>query len=173
YGKVVSDAVITGVEVNGEPYTVAGTPNETFERRIPIDEAAFEEGEATYNIAIRAEDAQGKASNLAYDVLVRPVALNTRESKMPVAVSAFETPEAEALANDLRTKTEAALINTSRFNLLERQRLQEILTEQQLSDALARKDAALEFGKLIPAHLFFIGDVIERGQEVEVVLRAV
>jgi hypothetical protein len=173
YGKVVSDAAITGIQVNGEPYTVTGTPNETFERRIPIDGAALQEGETTLTVAIHAEDAGGKAGDLSYDVTVRPVALNTRDSKMPIAVLAFENPAAESLANDLRTKTEAALVTTDRFNLLERERLQAILTEQQLSESLARKDAALEFGKLIPAHVFFIGDVIERGQEAEIVLRAV
>jgi hypothetical protein len=173
YGKVVSDTAITGVAVNGEPYAVAGTPNETFERRIPLDEAAFQEGDANYTIAIHAEDAAGKASDLAYDVVVRPAVLNTPESKMPVAVLAFENPAAPALAHDVRAKTESALFNTARFNLLERQRLLDILTEQQLSDALARQDAALQIGKIIPAHVFFIGDVIERGQEVEVLVRAI
>lgn len=173
YGKVVSDAAITGVTVNGEAYAVAGSPNETFDRRIPLDASAFYEGEASYRVAIHAEDAEGKAADVAYDVTVRPVALNTRESKMPTAVLAFECSSRAELAQDLRTKTEASLLETARFNLLERQRLQDILTEQQLSDALARQDAALAVGKVIPAHVFFIGDVIERGREAEVVVRAV
>jgi len=173
YAKVSSDSPIKSITLNGSPFDVAGAPTEFVDRRIPIDQEDVSKAEMEVPISIQAEDEQGGRSKEEFNVVVRPVELNTRESKMPVAVFAFTGAQTPGLDENLRTKARQMIFNTQRFNLLERDELRAILTEQQLSDALAEESAALTLGRVIPAHAFLVGDVIERGKEAEIVMRAV
>lgn len=84
---------------------------------------------------------------------------------MPVAVLAYTSPaEGTELPSLLRLESEAALLHQGRFRVLDRTRLQDVLTEQQLSAALSDPNQALTLGRLTLAHVFLVGDVFVRGE---------
>ena len=91
--------------------------------------------------------------------------MNQPTSKMPVAVLAFHGDGIPAEINDLlRTTVEGVLVNEKRFRTLDRIYLQDVLTEQQLSDALSNPDEALALGQLTPAHVFIVADLFKHGE---------
>jgi hypothetical protein len=175
-GEVVTQTKVTAITINGEPFTdLTGAPKESFNRRIPIDEKALQDGAGTISVAIHAEDGAGAALDKNFDVTVRPVALSTPDTKMPVAVLAFAGQGVEQpLGEYLRVTTEGQFVAQQRFRVVERTRLQEVLTEQQLSAGLADPNQALALGKVIPAQVFIVADVFPRDEKgVEIKARAI
>ena len=126
-------------------------------------------------VRIAAKDDQGRESVQAFDVSVRPVHMDSRESRMPVAILAFAGAGLEPATTDLlRVSTEAKLLEAGRFRVLDRTRLQDVLTEQQLAAALADPNEAISLGKLTNAHVFLIADVFARDEAgLEIKSRAV
>jgi len=106
---------------------------------------------------------------------LRPVQMASRESRMPVAVLAFAGQNLDSSLNEmLRVSTEAQMVAQERFRVLDRTRLQDVLTEQQLSAALDDSDRAIALGKLTTAHVFLVADVFARDQQgIEVKARAI
>ncbi|HNT88559.1 MAG TPA: CsgG/HfaB family protein, partial [Candidatus Hydrogenedentes bacterium] len=152
-----------------------GAPHESFNRRIPIDAPEDETGATTVPLSIVARDETGATVSRDFQVEVRPVMLKSRESRMPVAVLAFAGNGVEpALAELLRVSTEGELVNGDRFRVVDRTRLQDVLTEQQLSAALGDPNQAIQLGKLTPAHVFLVADVFPRDQQgIEVKARVI
>jgi len=62
----------------------------------------------------------------------------------------------------LRVTTEQQLLRQERFRILDRVNLQDVLTEQQLSAALADPNQAIQLGKLTNAYLFIVGELFPR-----------
>ena len=176
-GEVIAETKVASLEINGEPFaTLTGAPKETFNRRIAIDAGAGDEGGgAVVPVRIAAKDDQGRESIQAFDVSVRPVQMDSRESKMPVAILAFSGAGLEPAVTDLlRVSTEAKLLEAGRFRVLDRTRLQDVLTEQQLAAALADPNEAIRLGKLTNAHVFLVADVFARDEAgLEIKSRAV
>jgi hypothetical protein len=171
-GEIISTDPIVRLAINGEPITaLTGSPQESFNKRLPLDEKDSVAGR-TMEITIAAADQAGREINETLQVTLEPVEIQSRQSRMPMAVLAFAAGD-PALAADLRTLTEQALVETNRFNMVERQQLEAVLTEQQLSDALGDPNAALQLGKVIPAHGFLVAEVITRGGEAELVGRII
>lgn len=166
-GDVVTTTQVASLTINGESFAeLTHAPRESFNKRIPIDVQEPEDGGVTkVPVSIVAQDASGAELKREFEVEVRPVMLDSRESKMPVAVLAFAGQGIDpALAELLRTSTESELVNGERFRIVERTRLQEVLTEQQLSAALGDPNQAIELGKLTPAQIFLVADVFARDQ---------
>jgi hypothetical protein len=92
---------------------------------------------------------------------------------MSVSVMGFGGAADEGIRQSLRAQTESRLIDRKRFDMVDRQRLAEVLQEQQLSAALADPNRALQLGKVIPANVFLVGEVIDRGKGIEVYTRVV
>ena len=173
-GEVVVPTQISGLVINGETITeLTGAPKESFNRRIALADD-LQDGD-TVAVNIRAEIAGGTSVEENVEVEVRPVAMNTPASKMPVAVLAFHGDGLPAEINDLlRSTVEGVLVNEQRFRTLERVYLQDVLTEQQLSDALSDPVEALQLGQLTPAHVFIVADLFKHGaQGVEMKARVV
>jgi hypothetical protein len=166
-GDVVLPGGIAGISINGTPLDpLAGAPKESFNRRIPIDDAPSGEEGFTETVTITAQAASGETLEQTYEVRVEPVPLNTKESRMPVAVLAFAGNGVEATRADyLRTTTENAIIAQDRFRVVDRIQLQDVLTEQQLSAALGDPGQAINLGKLVPAHVFLVAEVFPRDAE--------
>lgn len=175
-GEVVTQTKVAALTINGEPFTdLTGAPKESFNRRVPIDAANLENGAGKVSVAIHAEDGAGAALDKTVEVEVRPVNLSTPESKMPVAVMAFAGQGVEPATSEyLRVTTEGQFVTQQRFRVVERTRLQEVLTEQQLSAGLADPNQALTLGKVIPAQVFIIADVFPRDEKgLEIKARAI
>lgn len=166
-GEVLALTKVTALEINGEPFeSLTGAPKETFSKRIPLDIPAESGGEKTVSLKLAARDDAGHETTQALEVRVRPVFLDSRESKMPVAVLAFAGNGVDpAQAALLRTSAEAQLFERGRFRVLDRTRLQDVLTEQQLAAALADPNEAISLGKLTNAHVFLVADVFPRDEK--------
>lgn len=174
-GEVVTQTKVAALTINGEPFQeLTGAPKESFNRRIPIDETLLKDGAGKLSVAIHAEDAGGAALDKSVDVDVRPVQLATKESYMPVAVLAFAGQGIDTSVSALlRTTTEAQMVQQDRFRVLDRTRLQEVLTEQQLAAALADPNQAITLGKVTPAQVFLVADVFPRDAKgIEIKARA-
>lgn len=172
-GEVITDTKVAKLTINGEPIdALTGAPRESFNRRIPLDPAQIGEKGTTLHLAIHAEDENGQAISHEMDVKVEPIILDNAETRMPVAVLAFGGQDiAEADATYLRDTTEQQLGIQRRFNMLDRTRLQDVLTEQQLASSLADPVQAIQIGQLINAYVFLVGDVYSRdakGYEIKV-----
>ena len=166
-GEVVTPTKVASLTINGEPFSeLTGAPKESFNRRIPIDAAELGEGGGRMAIAIRAEDEGGAVVDKSFEVEVRPVDLASLESRMPVAVLAFAGHEVEpAVTESLRLSTETQLFQQGRFRVLDRTRLQDVLTELELVAAdLTDPDQAISVGLLTPTHVFLVADVFAHEQ---------
>jgi hypothetical protein len=163
-GEVVTQTKVTSLTINGTPVDeLTGAPKESFNRRLPIDTTA--EGESKIAVNIEATDESGKTYTQTFDVDVRPVELSSKESRMPVAVLAFAGANVDAgVTDNLRLTTEAEILAADRFRVVDRTRLQDVLTEQQLSAALADPNEALALGKLTNAFVFLVADVFPHDQ---------
>lgn len=163
-GEVVTQSKVTSLSINGQAVEeLTGAPKESFNRRLPIDTTA--EGETKIAVNIEATDESGKKFTQTFDVDVRPVELTSKESRMPVAVLAFAGANVDAgVTDNLRLTTEAQILEADRFRVVDRTRLQDVLTEQQLSAALADPNEALALGKLTNAFVFLVADVFPHDQ---------
>lgn len=163
-GEVVTQTKVTSLTINGQAVEeLTGAPKESFNRRLPIDTTV--EGESKIAVNIEATDESGKTYTQTFDVDVRPVELSSKESRMPVAVLAFAGANVDAgVTDNLRLTTEAEILAADRFRVVDRTRLQDVLTEQQLSAALADPNEALALGKLTNAFVFLVADVFPHDQ---------
>lgn len=175
-GEVIANTRVAKLEINGVTVQqLTGEPRESFNKRVVLDRDLFDaDGKATIEVTVVAEDDAQHTAQERVDVSIEPIILETTESKMKLAVLTFggET-ETSSLPNDLRTMTESVISQEERFGMLEREELARILSEQQLSDELGDRNSALQLGKLIPAHVFILADVIERTPEAELHVRVV
>jgi len=176
-GTVISDGNVASLNINGEPYeSLVGAPKEVFDKRIPLDDATLAAGTAQVDIAVNAGDTLGHANTLQFEVPVRPIFLESRESKMPVAVMPF-MPHGEHLGGEdaslLRVETEGRIQEGKRFRVIDRTQLESVLTEQQLA-ALADPNEAIQLCKVVNAQAFIVADVFEYGSSgMEVKARAI
>ena len=170
-GDATAQTKVAALTINGEPFNeLTGAPKETFSRRIPIDAV----GEVVVPVDVQAQDDQGHETVTSVKVNVHPVQLDSVESKLPLAVLAFAGEAVEPLLPELlRVGTEASLFEAARFRVLDRTRLRDVLTEQQLAAALANPDEAIALGKLTTAQILLVADVFNRGGGVEVKARAI
>ncbi|HDP36164.1 MAG TPA: hypothetical protein ENN29_13780, partial [Candidatus Hydrogenedentes bacterium] len=174
-GEVNIASGLAELVINDQPFEqITGAPREVFSRRIPIeDEKILEEG-GRMKVAVRAQDKDGHTLEESVDVELRPITINTLESRMPVAVLAFEGHDADAaLSERMRLALEERLLARKRFRTLDRVQLQAVLTEQELAAALANPVEAIQIGRVTPAHVLLIGDVFNHGDGVEAKVRIV
>jgi len=174
-GEVVAPVNLASLSINGEPLeALTGAPKETFNKGIPL-EIGEDDEEMEFEVAVHAEDEDGTAYDERIRVNVRPVTLETRESRMPVAVLAFAGQGVEpAVAEQLRLSTEGQIFEQGRFRVLDRTRLQDVLQEQELvAAALTDPNEAIRIGRLTPAHVFLVGTVFPKGDGVEIMARAI
>jgi len=174
-GEVIAPSSVSEILINGQPVTpVTGAPRETFSRRVPI-ETAPGQPEQQVPVVVTARTAAGETLTREVQAKVKPVLLDSPESRMPVAALAFKGDGAvSAMADSLRAETEAALFSRGRFRVLDRMYLQSVLTEQQLAAALADPDQAISLGRLTTAHVFLVAELFPRDTDgFEVKARAI
>lgn len=165
-GRVQAQTRVESLTINDVTFDLISAPTVEFSKRVPM-----RRGPNAVNI--EAKDDRGNTATERFEIVGRPVALDTPESKMSLSVLAFGGAAEEATRQSLRAQTEGRLVQGNRFNVVDRVRLAEVLQEQQLSAALSDPDRALALGKVIPANAFLVGDVIARGNELEVYTRVV
>ena len=163
-GEVVTQTKVTSLSINGQPFEeLSGAP------KGKLQQAAAHRYAGRRHVEGRGEDEasdeNGKIYAQSFDVDVRPVELNSNESRMPVAVLAFAGANVDTGVTDyLRLTTESQLLEEGRFRIVDRTNLQDVLTEQQLASALADPNQALQLGKLTNAYVFLVADVFSHDQ---------
>lgn len=174
-GEVIAASGVSELVINEEPFDqLTGAPKEVFSRRVAIEDESLLEKGGKMKVAVQAKDKDGQTISKEVEVELRPIELNTLESKMPIAVMAFEGHETQAsLSEQLRLNLEEQLLTRKRFRTLDRIQLESILTEQQLAAALANPAEAIQVGKITPAHVLLLGDVFQHSDGVEVKVRIV
>ncbi|MBI1317813.1 MAG: hypothetical protein GC168_02545 [Candidatus Hydrogenedens sp.] len=175
-GEVVTQTKVASLLINGEPFTnLTGAPKESFNRRIPIDRSEFVNGALTKTITIAAKDVDGNELTKEFAVEVKEVGTSNEASKMPVAVLGFAGYQgvSEDRPPYLQLATTGALNDLNRFSVLDRTRLEQVLTEQQLSADIGDPGQALEIGRVIPAQAFLMGDVFSFGKGLELKTRVI
>lgn len=175
-GEVMTSAGVARIHINDEPFEqLAGAPKEVFSRRVPIDDPVLLETGGNMTVTVSAQDNAGKHLEEHVEVELRPIVWNESASRMPVAVLAFEGHHMDAAGTEyLQRHMYSVLGQRQRFSLLDRDYLENLLTEHELSAALSNRDAALQAGRIIPVHMFLVGDVFDRGESgIEIFLTVV
>lgn len=162
-GEVVARTQIASLSINGQPFEeLTGAPKESFNKRIPIAPGELVAGAGTKSVEIIATSVDGEVIKENFQVTVEALELDTPQSRMPVAVLAFNGQGVEqTLAERLRLTTEAQIFSQKRFNVVTRDMLESVLSEQQLSAALGDPSQALEIGKITPAQIFLVADIFQ------------
>ena len=150
-GRVTSATALRGITVGGAPIpVVTDAPGAyfEFERRVPL-----QRGENRIEVAAEAEDAPPAREDFTIEAdFLLP---EQDEYKMPVAILAmYDAAEVENEA--LRGRLELQVTQTRRFNVVDRQRVEDALTEQQLSAELGNPNYALQLGRAVPAQAFVV-----------------
>ncbi|MCK5862845.1 MAG: hypothetical protein KAH38_10190 [Candidatus Hydrogenedentes bacterium] len=174
-GEVTASSGVSELSINGQPFDqLTGAPKEVFSRRIPIEDEKLLETGGHMKVSVVAKDKDGKTLKEEVEVELRPVTLNTIESRMPIAVLAFEGHEtSDSLSEQMRLTLEEQLLLRKRFRTLDRVQLQAVLTEQELAAALSNPAEAIQLGRVTPAHVLLIGDVFQHGDGVEIKVRII
>lgn len=174
-GEVLANTKLAMLMINDQPVQqLTGEPKESFNKRIPLRPEDFNpDGTAKVDVKVVAQNQEGVEAQQQVAVQVQPVDIETPESRMKMAVLTFGGTAADDLRGNMRTFAEASIGASNRFTLLERAELARILQEQQLSDELGDREAALRLGKVIPAHVFILADVAQVGTEAEIFVRVV
>ena len=167
-GKARDTEGVKSLVVNGQEVLRHPGANIFFSHLAPL-----EEGENIFTIA--AQDAQGNQSELKVRVERKLQKVREMSSRMTLALLPFERKGAPTLAGEgLEDILTNNLVERERFEVVERQRLEEVLQEQKLSQSdLADKDSAVRLGKIVAADGVVMGSVLEKENSLEILARVV
>lgn len=166
--NVRSDNSIRDVELNGLPLPVfPGRKSMRMSRRIRL-----EKGDNV--LTARVVDAQGAEGAERKTVHREPDVVDMTKGKLAVAflggLEAAANSEAGADTDYILNALAATEQVQSRFTVVDRSLLQDILVEQDLSEALASSKNKLALGKLIPAELMIAARIRRDRESIEIVL---
>lgn len=167
-GHVWDPDKVAELRIDGVP--ILRRPGERIYFNHPVE---LREGEN--EIRIVAVDEKGERSETRIEMVRKvPVALQLSE-RMRLALFPFdEKGDISAASRAFSDQMLNALLERRRFRVLERERLDLVLREQQLSAAkLTDPDTALRVGRLAAAHSVMVGSIIESRKGVEIIGRMV
>ncbi len=165
-GKVIKSATL-----NGEPLQIVpGRTSQRLARRIQLEPG-------TNRIEATAVDVDGETSSAAIVIARELMSVEQSAGRLNVAVlgnvwrgnSPLLENEAGLVADEFLRELQVS----SRFELMDRSLLPDILTEQELNAALGSREERLALGKLIPAELLLIGRIRRDSSSVEIIAEAV
>jgi hypothetical protein len=169
--KVQADSPVRDIELNGQPVPVfPGRNSMRMSRRMRL--------EAGDNpLTAKAVDAGGAEGVDQKTVRREPGVTDMTKGKLAVAflggVGATTYPEAEADVEYILNALAATEPVQKRFSVVDRSLLQDILAEQNLSEALASSKNKLALGKLIPAELMIAARVRRDQESIEILLEGI
>lgn len=167
-GHISDDTNIVSLAVNGVPMLRRQGRNIFFNHLVDL-----KEGEN--NILIEAVDkADNRATQNISVTRKIPRALQLNE-RLSLTVFPFEKKGAVAQAGlSFQDSLIANLIDQNRFRIVERDKLDIILSEQKLSRTkLIDKSTALKLGRLVAAQSIIAGNIIETSTGIEIVARLI
>ncbi|HIJ64760.1 MAG TPA: hypothetical protein HPP77_02325 [Candidatus Hydrogenedentes bacterium] len=172
---VDAENTVAAAEVNGFPVPVApGRRSQDLSRRVNLPEA--EEGPVEFEIVATATDAVGNAAEAKVKIerVATPLELPVGRLNVAVLGHVWEgnSPTFEGAAGMVTDWLEGELFNKyERFCLVDRGNLDVVLTEQLISELLAKRSARLQRG-LQAAEVIVVGRIHRDSEGVEIILQA-
>ncbi|MDY0038816.1 MAG: CsgG/HfaB family protein [Desulforhabdus sp.] len=128
--------------------------------------------------SIEAEDTAGNRTEKKLAINRKLRKIHALESRLTVALLPLERKNDREELHDHDIAVEETLlqklIDRSRFHMVERQRLEEVLTEHKLSCAhLVDEKNALQVGRMLAARCVLMGTVVTGGNSLEIFVRVV
>lgn len=135
--------------------------------------AELGEGENTF--AIQGKDGADNQAEVKIRINRKLQKIREVGSRMAVALLPLDRKgEIGAAGEGVEDLLLGSLTERSRFEMVERQRLEDVLREQQLSSSdLADQDAAVRLGKILTANAILMGSVLEKENSLEIFGRVV
>lgn len=167
-GRVRDEGGVASLSINADP--ILRWPG----RQVYFSYLAkLREGENVFLIV--STDQAGNRSEKQIRFHKKVHAVRQVESRMTVALLPLERKGASGFAADaVEEGLLSELVGGSRFRVVERRRLEEVLREQKLGRSeLADQEAALRVGKIIASHAVIMGSVLEWERSLEIYLRVV
>jgi TolB-like protein len=167
-GSVRDKGTVTSLTVNGEEVLPKSAPLVFFTHVVTLRPGGN-------SITLAARDAAGNKNSHTFRIERRRPKALLLEERLRLAVFAFEqkgriSPVSFAFQDDFIH----ALVERRRFQVVERQRLDLILQEQNLSSTdLVDRAAALELGSLAAAHVVVAGSLVETLTGIEIIGRVI
>ena len=126
-------------------------------------------------LTIRLTDKTGTEIKKTITIIRKIPVVRQINSRLSVVVYPFrEQKQQVPLTDYVQTFLTHSLVNQKRFYILERQELEKILQEQQITqEAVFDQETAVKLGRLMVAETIILGDILATDKSVEVVARMV
>lgn len=170
--EISAEAGIKSLTLNGAP--VAVLPDRT-RQRVSSRVALPKEGPLEISAVL--EDSTGERRETRVTVERALTAVESLANRLSLAVlgNIWEGPNRGVEAEETFVADELSrlLYEQGRFNLLTRQQLPQVLTEQELAAAIGSRNGASPLRELIPAELMLVGLVRRDAGTIEIILQAI
>jgi hypothetical protein len=167
-GWVRSNSDIISLTINQEPFLKRKGKNLFFSTILKLKEGENQ-------IVVAARDAQGNTGQKRIVLKRKIPQVRAISARMCLTISPFEQRGKTLHLNDLLyDQLISAIISQHRFNLVERNRLEEVLLEQKLSQTeLVKRLGVMRLGQILAADAVMIGTLHETEEAIEVYARLV
>ena len=131
--------------------------------------------EGTNSFLIEAIDSFGNRSERKMTVNMKVPEIRNIGSRMSISVLPFKNKGDSSISGEaVYESLISALVNQKRFRMIEREKIEEVLNELQLSKSgIVDPDTASKIGKMIVADAIMTGTVYERNNSLEVLTRLI
>jgi len=167
-GQIRDDGQVERITINGEPVFHKEGQRIFFSYFIDLNEGKNE-------ITVEALDNEGNTSNLTITVLRKIPEAMLLSERLSLSILPFEY-DIQDFSDSLvfQTNLIGSMVDQNRFRIVERDKLDHILREHQLSSTdLVDKQTALRVGKLIAAKSILTGNIVKTRNGYEIVGRLV
>ena len=167
-GHAADETAVESLTMNREPIMRRKGKRIFFNQVVPLKEGKN-------NITIEAKDSAGNVATreLVVTRLV-PKALQLAERLSMTVLPFGQKGAVSKISLSFQDNLMDGLVNRNRFRLIERDKLDVILREQNLSRSkLIDKKTALKLGKLMAAQTIVAGNIVESGMGVEIIARVI
>ena len=167
-GEIIDDTQIAGLEINHKSVLRRKGKNIFFNHLAELNRGQN-------NIQVIATDAAGNTSEKNISVRMEVPKALQMEERMRTTVMPFEQKGILAEAGrSFQDNLTNALVNQNRFQIVERQKLEQFLQEQKLSQTdLIDKTTALRIGKLVASQSIITGSIVETQSGLEIIARII
>ncbi len=132
--------------------------------------------EKANTVSVELIDHKGLTITKAVSVIRKIPAIRQVGSRLTVSIYPFRESKqnTEPLADYIESFLTKCFVQQKRFNVLERKQLEQLLTEQQLSqESIFDQQTAIRLGRLMASETVLLGDIFTTEQSVEIIARMV
>ena len=166
--NIRSDSPIRGVELNGEPVqSIPGRNALRVCRKVRLNVGENQ-------LLAKATDAQGASGTDQKTVQRQVSSIEMNKGKLSIAflgsLTSGQDPKLAEDAESILHELAGSKTVQKRFTVVDRSMLKEVLSEQELSAALASQKGKLALGKVVPAEIMIAARVRRDQDSIEIVL---